>query len=1505
MRIATIWAGAALLLGLAAGVQGAPAAPAADITALRGLFQTPLQVADLDPATYAEFVDGKEIKIAPRDDKDRSALPQAIVWTQTDRTGIGRRSFGDSKTPGARHLRLGFKQPVAVGTVLVEGNVGVSVLREEQPYPGDLGDDGQWLPAERLINGQPTNAEATVATACTLWVLPPGTRTRALRLTHTAELADKVYRGGVGGIYVLGARFANLGLAAQVASRSAPEKAARLTNDSTDGFWSVWENIAPRTGDRPTAIAADPEWVMLAWPAPVTLRGLAFVFPGFEAIEVQSYAGPEGSHPRDGGESAWRSVGKAAGFRMYYPAPLGVNWIDFGKTLSTRALRIRFTATAIEARECQTHMKGNTNQGKRVWLGELLALHELGSEPLLVEAPPKPALAPTKGLIPVPFRLPEPGFVTLVIEDKDGKRVRNLISETPFPKGDNVAWWDGTDDLGRDIDAAKHGLYKIPAQLVPPGDYRVRGLWRKNVELFYEFGVYNPGTPPWSTDDHTGAWLANHTPPQAAAFLPAAKSPTGQPLVYLGAYVTEGPDGLAWMDLEGRKLGGKKWIGGTWTAAPYLAVDNGPKAVESVALYVASVWEAEKKSGVNDGFAALMTWEMVQGSGKKLWQNELRITALTKAEDKAVFRCEFPSQERDFSKQIGGLAAHNGLLAVSMTAANRVLWVDAAQGKLLGETALPAPRGLAFDAKGQLLAISGKQVVELAPQAGAQTPRIIVAEGLEEPVGLTLDAQGNLYVSDRGNSHQVKVFNSAGKRLRAIGKPGVPAAGPYDPLHMNNPHGLAIDSNRQLWVTENDHIPKRISLWTLDGQLVKAFYGPSKYGGGGVLDPCDPTRFYYADEGKGALEFQLDWEHGTSQLTHVLYRRSPADLKLPFRSAAPETVFYREVNGRKQRYFTNCYNSSPTGGHPTAFLFLEKDHVLRPVAGMGRGMDWKEVLGQDAFAKVLPADLWKNAFVSTLPDRTTTATRTHSVWKNAFFFVWSDRNGDAQVQPDEVQTVTGGSGGITVMPDLSFCVSRLGDEKTKSQTLRFAPSFDAAGIPAYDLAKPQVLAEGPQGPRSSGGDQALVDPAGNFVATLGVQPYSAYSISGGRDGAATWSYPNPWPGLHASHQAARPSFPGQVIGATRLLGGCFTPKGSDAGPLWAVNGNMGNMYVFTTDGLFVATLFEDVRRGKLWRMPVEKRGMNLAGISLHDENFWPTVSQTPDGKVYLVDGGNTCLVRVEGLESIRRLGPWSLSVDAGALKQAQDALVEAECRRQEAQGSGVLQVNLGGPAPTVDGKVDEWPNTWVDVDRSGVAANFNSDSKPYNIRAAVQVSDGKLYAAWQTADPKLLQNSGEMATAPFKTGGALDLMLGTDPQADPKRRDPVAGDLRLLVTLVKGKPLALLYRPVVPGSTTPKVSFSSPWRTLNFDRVDDVSAKIAFAADKNGNYELAIPLEVLGLTPRPGLRLAGDAGILRGDGFQTVARVYWSNKATAIVADVPSEAALVPSAWGTWEFHAP
>jgi hypothetical protein len=48
------------------------------------------------------------------------------------------------------------------------------------------------------------------------------------------------------------------------------------------------------------------------------------------------------------------------------------------------------------------------------------------------------------------------------------------------------------------------------------------------------------------------------------------------------------------------------------------------------------------------------------------------------------------------------------------------------------------------------------------------------------------------------------------------------------------------------------------------------------------------------------------------------------------------------------------------------------------------------------------------------------------------------------------------------------------------------------------------------------------------------------------------------------------------------------------------------------------------------------------------------------------------------------------------------------------------------------------------------------------------------------------------------------------------------------------------------------------------------------------------------LRPRPGLKIKRDVGVLRGDSFQILHCACWSNKASGLASDVPSEATPTP-----------
>ena len=471
------------------------------------------------------------------------------------------------------------------------------------------------------------------------------------------------------------------------------------------------------------------------------------MWAGFGAAQAQVYVGPAERHPNEAKEADWRTVFTGDTFDSLYPLSFAPHFLDFIEPVTTRAIRLRITKTT---KEGHPHLKDRTKDGRRVWLGELLAFAILENNPLASaimkgkgEEGPQPPISTT-------FTLKEPGYVTLVLEDAQGKRVRNLVSETWFNAGKNEVRWDGLDDLGRDPDAYKHGIYNVPGKPVAPGTYRVRGLWGPTIDLRYEFPVYTAGNPAWQTLDHTGGWLSNHTPPMSAQYVPAGRGPDGKAAIYLGSYVSEGTHGLAWVDLDGKKLGGMNWVGGVWTGAPLLARDDGPKAIPGVHVYVGSVWETEKGSKTA----------------------EARLTAITKDGERLIVKHPYEPSKDALSPQgrlmaegeVGGLAAHNGLLYLSLRRRGEITVADARAAPDKSDkkkpldlpvrtTAIADPRGIAIDGEGRLLVLSGTKLMRAKLVDDLKLTFEEVVTGLEDPHGVTLDPKGNIYISDWGKSH--------------------------------------------------------------------------------------------------------------------------------------------------------------------------------------------------------------------------------------------------------------------------------------------------------------------------------------------------------------------------------------------------------------------------------------------------------------------------------------------------------------------------------------------------------------------------------------------------------------------------------------------------------------------------------------------------------------------------------------------------------------------------------
>ncbi len=1055
---------------------------------------------------------------------------------------------------------------------------------------------------------------------------------------------------------------------------------------------------------------------------------------------------------------------------------------------------------------------------------------------------------------PIWIELDKPQIVTVVIENEEGVRVRNLVAEMQLPAGRNRLSWDGYDDGVREVPFTQRHDQKSVGNLtrtrVPPGKYRARGLTHDGIKLVYEFTAYSGGNPPWPTKDRTGAWLADHSAPLGALFLPAnSGSPYGKGVsqVMLTAIVAEAGAPFVWADLDGKTLNRQQFWG--WWGAIALARDAGKAADPEIFSFGVIAWP---KTIVIKGFKT-------NGTGF----------------DVVTFRPKNagPGEPRHEGHSV---AVHDGLIVTSLVTDDEIGFADLKEKKVLGTVPMPKPRGLLFDAQGRLLVITEGKVLryELTRASSAaptlSAPTVLIDKGLENPRILAFNPEGTeLFVSDWGNSHQVKVFTPDGKPLRVIGKANDGSQlGLYDELKMQMPQGMAIDDRGQLWVVEAHHLPKRVSLWNAaDGTYIRSHYGPPKYGGGGVIDPTDKTRMFYTDY-YGLMEFELDWKAGTSKPKAILVNGNNK------KGSLVEAYGIEHDSNRGTRWSFVGQHPIHTNGRTyitgsSVVWMVGDDHIAWPVGLVGGNhFSHPPELNQNYINAV------KKAGFEKVPG-----------WQ--LIVSWSDRNGNHKVDENEysfrrITETWVDAKGETRKVEGFPAVSYHGDLSiTANWGLRVpAPTFDEKGIPSWDLSKADFIL--PPQPMFIYGEGDPHWGTGVWPTTDG-WIVSKGGWGGWRNGKPMWTYP-----LMGADPA--PMVGGEVVHPRGLMGRPSQPATrGEAGHWHAINGEKGNMFLITADGLFLQTLGGDMRNTPLLRFPEAKRGMIVDApgqhVSFEDEHYNPTITQTKEGDIYVVAGKeHSSIFRADGFESIKRREFATLDMTTEMLAKIPEQYVLVS-RKQTAN---TLNVEISTEDTPVDGKVEEY----------GFWAKLGSTT---DRRAAIRIGPKYLTAAYRTGDPAALDNGGGDFKYLFKRGGGVDLMIRTATGDDRGSREPVAGDRRLLITKVNGQTKAVLYQPVVPGTPQDqRVLFDSPIGSVWFDSVTDVSDGIKLI-QSGGDIEISVPLELLGLKPALGQEIIADIGLLRGDGQQTVQRIYWNNLDTFIVSDIPSEARLHPGNWGRWK----
>ena len=809
---------------------------------------------------------------------------------------------------------------------------------------------------------------------------------------------------------------------------------------------------------------------------------------------------------------------------------------------------------------------------------------------------------------------------------------------------------------------------------------------------------------------------------------------------------------------------------------------------------------------------------------------------------------EYEASRKD-ALGLNGIALLGDRLYVADRPAGGLLVFDKNTGDPLGRIDIPDVGDVAVFGS-SLLAISGDRVLDVAPETGKT--RAVTSGAGHELRGLSADAKGVFYVTD-ATDHQIVAYDAKGRERRRYGIGGGPYAGAYVPARLVRPRGTVVFGDR-LVVTEDREQPKRFLQFNLaDGAVVDERFGNPPYGGsGGGFDSRDATRWI----GMGC-QWAID-PQGSNE------KAAPRPVSIFFADEGHFGGYYDWAYRYRYEHRENRTFVVGSGFIQTVSE-LREDGSLRDLAAFSNIASWRYGCGWEppqAFLDALTSAGIENPADGKVSGRGV---------------LWVDLSGDGLCQADEFDVLaadwrcTGTRWGCNSQGlDFTFGVSIDGGTNV---LVNLAPQgWHQNGAPLYPGLRATIDAAPRIAPatfKQTTTAEATVD---RFGVTL--QNGDPWMLAYDREGKLRWRFANQWVGVHGSHNAPLPE--SGVMQGNLFFLGCAPLD--DVSDVTVLNGNHGRYSYLTTDGLYLDETFRDVRMGG-----------SLDDQWVGGEPFGGFFSRAQDGRFYLqTGGGGYRIYEILGLDKLKRQ-TGKIEVTAAQIMAAERHHAEARASVR-APRSGVIGAP---PAVTIDGRVGEWNQTpalaW---DRQG----------QFPVKAWIAADTNMLYLAYDVREGSPWVNRGTDWQALFKTGDSVDLQIGTNPKADPKRREPVPGDMRLLIAPYGGETIAVSYRHRLGGAPGQAVTFTSPWRSETVDDVRRIAgAKIAVQRG-GGQYsiEAAIPLAELGWKPQAGGTYRGDVGVIYGDDAGTVnlLRSYWSNEATALVNDVPGEIMLFPAQWG-------
>jgi len=144
------------------------------------------------------------------------------------------------------------------------------------------------------------------------------------------------------------------------------------------------------------------------------------------------------------------------------------------------------------------------------------------------------------------------------------------------------------------------------------------------------------------------------------------------------------------------------------------------------------------------------------------------------------------------------------------------------------QNGLTNPHGVAVDANGNVYIadIGNNRVLKESPSNGGYVESVVASTGLKSPSGVAVDATGNVYIADFGDSRILKETLSNGTYSESV----VPTVGVSSPL------GIAVDGSGNLYITDSGNAQVIKETWNGSTYLQSFVVGGPTWPDGVAVD---------------------------------------------------------------------------------------------------------------------------------------------------------------------------------------------------------------------------------------------------------------------------------------------------------------------------------------------------------------------------------------------------------------------------------------------------------------------------------------------------------------------------------------------------------------------------------------------------------------------------------------------------------------------------------------------